>query len=161
MTGQLFYELLYDWAVSVVGSNVTVIQALQDISPPTTGTYLAIEDDAEWAPTGRASVVVGATSSDVLQDYVVSPKMWEVRGNGDLLRTLKESLELETTQARFTAAGVGILRQSAPILSIPYVTSETQIIREKMWQPIFTIRNKQTEALGSFATAPITTQWET
>jgi hypothetical protein len=157
MTGQTFYTLLYDWVVSVVPSGTVVIQAYLNASPPTTGTYLAIEDDSDWQSFGRADVVQDTLDEGVNYSYVVKPVLWEVRGAGDLLRTIKESLELQSTQTLFQTAGVGILRASDQIISLPYLSAETQFIREKRWQPSFTVNSYTTDATPSVATAQLVT----
>lgn len=153
MTGQQFYKLMYDWAVAVLPVGYPVIQAYLNVSPPTAGQYLAIEDDNDWQPYGRADVVPDTLEEGVNASYVVRPVFWEVRGAGDRLRTLKESLETEGTMALFQAAGVGILRASDQIISLPYLSTETQFIREKRWQPSFTVNNYTTDPTPAVATA--------
>jgi hypothetical protein len=157
MTGQQLYKFLHDWVVSVVPNGTVVIQAYLNASPPTTGTYLAIEDDNDWQPFGRADVVQDTTDEGVNYSYIVKPVFWEVRGTGDLLRAIRESLELQSTQALFQTAGVGILRASDQIISLPYLSTETQFIREKRWQPSFTVNNYTTDATPSVATAQLVT----
>lgn len=158
MTGQSLYTFLYDWVVSVLGPSVPVIQAFQNISPPTTGQYIALEDDNDWQPFGRAAVVQDALEEGVNHSYVVRPVFWEVRGTGDSLRKLREDLDKETTKALFFAAEIGILRTTDQILSMPYLTSETQYIREKRWQPSFTVNNYTTDAAPSVATVEVHNQ---
>ena len=155
MTGQAFYKFLRDWAVAVLPANTVVIQAYQNASPPTTGRYVAIEDDNDWQPFGRADVVQDTLDEGVNHSYIAKPVFWEVRGAGDLLRTLRESLELEATKALFKTAEVGILRASDPIISLPYLSTETQFIREKRWQPSFTVNNHAIDATPSVATAQL------
>lgn len=157
MTGQAFYTFLYDWVVAAAPVGTLVIQAYQNISPPTIGMYLAIEDDNEWQPFGRADVIQDTLDEGVNYSYIVRPVFWEVRGAGDLLRGLKENLELESTKALFKAAGIGILRFSDQIISLPYLSTETQFMREKRWQPSFTVNNYATDTTPSVATAEIVT----
>lgn len=157
MTGQQFYKFLHDWVVSVVPNGTVVIQAYLNASPPTTGQYLAIEDDNDWQPVGRADVIQDTLDEGVNYSYVVKPVFWEVRGAGDLLRTLRESLEIEATQALFLGAGIGILRASDQIISLPYLSTETQFIREKRWQPSFTVNNYSTDPTASVATVQLVT----
>jgi hypothetical protein len=157
MTGQQFYKFMHDWTMAALPGGTVVIQAYLNVSPPTTGQYLAIEDDNSWEPAGRADVIQDTNDEGVNHSYVVKPVFWEVRGAGDLLRTLKESLELESIKTMFQADGVGILRISDQILSLPYLSTETQFIREKRWQPAFTVNNYATDTTPSIATAPLTT----
>jgi hypothetical protein len=153
MTGQAFYEFLYDWVGGALPAGTTVIQAYLNISPPATGIYVAIEDDNDWQPYGRADVIQDVTTEGVNYSYVVRPVFWEVRGTGDLLRAIKENLELESTKTLFQGAGIGILRFSDQIISLPYLSTETQFIREKRWQPSFTVNNYATDSVPSVATA--------
>ena len=157
MTGQQFYEFLYDWAHGVLPSEV-LVQAYQNASPPATGLYLAIEDDNDWQSIGRADVVQGTIDAGVNYSYVVRPVFWEVRGLGDKLRVLKESLELEATKTLFFNAGIGILRLSDQILSLPYLSTETQFVREHRWQPAFTVNNYTVDPTPSIATAQLNPQ---
>ena len=155
MTGQDFYLLLYSWANGLL-SPTPVFQAYQNASPPATGLYVAIEDDNDWQPFGKVDAVQDTLASDLNYSYIVRPVFWEVRGNGDTLRALKESLETEAVRAQFSAAGVGILRFSDQILSLPYLSTETQFVREKRWQPSFTVNNYATDAtVPSVATAQL------
>lgn len=160
MTGQLFYEFLWNWVTGVVPAGTVVVQAYLNASPPATGKYLAIEDDNDWQPHGRADVIQDTLDNGISSSYVVCPVFWEVRGDGDLLRTLRESLERDSIQAAFRAAGVGILRASDKIISLPYLSTETQFIREKRWQPAFTVNNNTTDTTPSVATAELTTTLE-
>jgi hypothetical protein len=154
MTGQAFYTFLYTWSHGVLGA-VPVFQAYQNASPPVTGTYVAIEDDNDWQPYGLVDAVQDTLETDLNYSYVVRPVFWEVRGLGDSLRTLKESLETQTVKDLFSANGIGALRFSDQILSLPYLSTETQYTREHRWQPSFTVNNLSTDAVPSVATAQL------
>lgn len=158
MTGQQFYEFLYDWAHGVLGSGVPVIQAYQNASQPTTGNYVAIEDDSSWDPCGRADVKQDVLDAGVSETYTVKPKFWDVRGNGDTLRKLRDSLELESVKAQFQAAGVGILDKSGLILTMPYLSPETEFIREHVMTLAFSVNTYQVDATASIATAQLVPQ---
>jgi len=101
MTNLEVYKVIHTWAKNVLGSGVNVIMAFQN-APQTQAPQVAISLPTS-APIGRATsgkftVAVGGASGthDVVTDYEGTVQMWETGGNGDLLRALVETLDLET-----------------------------------------------------------------
>lgn len=142
MTGETFYKLLYDWCVAVLGPSVPVIRANQNAAKPA-GTYIVIEDDVAWAPVGREDRFVDATTSGQRLEYAVTAAFWEVSngsGFGDNLRKLRESLRLTDVRERFSTAHVGVL-VATDVLSLPWTSPDTQIIREKRFEVHFSVAN--------------------
>jgi hypothetical protein len=131
MTGAELYSFLYTWATGVLGAT-PVIRAYQNGAKPA-DLYVAIEDDQSWDSFGRGTSGQATTTSSVSYDYEIEPVFWEVSngaGYGDTLRDLRQSLDKAATKAAFKAAKIGIL-SVGDIISMPWTSTETQIVREK------------------------------
>lgn len=132
MTGAELYTFLYTWVTTVLGPGIPVIRAYQNAAKPA-NLYVAIEDDQNWDSFGRGTSSRTGTTSSVTYDYEVEPVFWEVNngaGYGDTLRALRQSLGLAATKKMFSDAKIGIL-SVGDVLSMPWTSAETQIIREK------------------------------
>lgn len=151
MTGLDFYTFLRNWCVAALNDNaIPVIRANQNAAKPA-GTYVVVEDDVEWSPFGREDLLVGATESGVKTDYEVAVAIWEVSngaGYGDTLRKIRDSLGLKNIKAMFSAARVGVL-QTGDIMSLPWTSPETQVIREKRFEIRLSVANFTADTGGT------------
>lgn len=126
MTTDELYQFLYAWANTNLGDLACpVIRAYQDAPPPTTDTYLVIEDSQMWDPVGQVSrggLLPGALPNtytrDLVTDYSVSVILWEVRGRGDRLRSLIASLDMLSVQQVWEAAKVSVMNRGV-ITAVP------------------------------------------
>lgn len=152
--GTKFYEFLYDWASGVLGSGIPVIRAYQNKAKPTSGEYVAIEDDALFRPVGRPSNYASSDVRDIHFDYMVSPAFWEVGGNGDSLRALAQDLGKMSTRQAFGDAGIGILK-IGDIASMPWLSPETQFVREKRMQVEMSVADSVTDSITTIETVEL------
>lgn len=72
------------------------------------------------------------------ETYTVKPVLG-FYGNGDTSGSSATRSELETVKAQFQAAGVGILDKSGLILTMPYLSIETEFIREHVMTLAFSV----------------------
>lgn len=151
MTGREFYDLLYTWAAGVL-SPTPVIRAYQNAAKPA-DLYVAIEDDQNWDAFGRGTASRTNTTSSVTYDYEVEPVFWEVSngdgaGFGDTLRALRQSLDKDATKKLFSDAKVGIL-SVGDVFTMPWTSTETQIVREKRMAIRFSVSTKTDDNPGT------------
>lgn len=112
MTRQELYVLIATW-ISTVAPSAVIFRTGQDAQAPSSGKYIAIDDSYSWDRVGK--VTVGTVDNDERQlkhDYEVVVGLWEIRGDGEDLQTLLESLDTMAVRALFSDAGVGILRET-------------------------------------------------
>lgn len=149
MTAQELYDRLYDWASGVVA--VPVCRAYDDSSSPTKGEYVAIDDGGTWTPVGEASTGdVGTDGKRLLKhDYTVTVQLWEVRGRGDSLRALKQSLDLRDVRGALTAAGIGVLNVGN-VEKQPQLLDSSKWLREHRLEITLTVSNLSEESVGFF-----------
>ena len=156
MTGQQFYVFMTGW-IQLVLPTASYIQAYQNLEPPATP-YIAIEDDQDWQPFGRSDNTQVDTQTNLSFSYTASPVLWEVGGLGDYLRAMKESLETEVVKNYFAANNVGILH-AGRVVSMPYLSTETEFTREKRLEFSFSVNNDGADPNLAVHTAGITGTW--
>lgn len=144
MTRQEFYTLVATW-ISTVMPSAVIFRTAQDAQAPARGKYIAIDDSYTWDRFGK--VTVGAVENDERQlkhDYEVVVGLWEIRGDGEDLQTLVESLDTMLVKAIFNDAGVGILRET-PVTKMTDTLDSARNVRRFRTEITFAISRIVTE----------------
>lgn len=144
MTRQEFYTLVATW-ISTVVPTATIFRTAQDAQAPASGKYIAIDDSYTWDRFGK--VTVGVVEDDERQlkhDYEVVVGLWEIRGDGEDLQTLLESLDTMTVKALFSDAGIGILRET-PITKLTDTLDSARNVRRFRMEVTFAVSRIVTE----------------
>ena len=150
MTAQELYKFLRDWML-LVRPGTPVVRSHQDTAAPTTGQYLIIDDSAEWEPYGRASVgdIDDDGARDLKHEYTTEVGLLDVRGDGEALRDLLESLETRDIQQLFQAAGVSVLRPGT-VKKMPQLLDSSKWLKEYRLDLTLGVARVKTETVGYF-----------
>lgn len=139
MTIATLYEGVYAWVKAAINDmSIPIIQTHQN-APAPTGTYIAIS----YAPTfqnavGRHGLLPTTEVDDVgklnqRQDEVSTVEIWEVNGNGDLLRKLTQTIETESIKETLRTNKISVLRIEN-IQRIPRLEGDAEWARECMME---------------------------
>ena len=133
MTRQGLYEVIASWVTTqVMGSpGVSIFRAYQDKAAPTKGCYILIDDGTSWERIGQHAVgEVNELQNNrqLKNDYEVKIELWEIRGDGEVLQGLLESLDTREVHEYFEEASCSIPRVTSPVQKMPEVlnTATTQ-----------------------------------
>lgn len=127
MTPQALYNHLYSWATQFLPIELAcpIIRSHQDApAPQADAPYLVIEDSLGWVPQGTTTIgpLVETTpdnySRNLVTDYEVTVVLWELRGQGERLQSLRHSLDLLNCQSLYQSAKVSVLK-TGPIQKVP------------------------------------------
>lgn len=122
MTNAELFDFMRGLIMPMVPPDMPVVRAYNDAPAPTPqGTYIAIEDDANWKAIGfrtDGDVDVTGEKRIVITDYEVHLILWEVRGEGENLRNIVEHLQLFSVRNALLDAGLSVLRTN-PVLRVP------------------------------------------
>lgn len=125
MTAEALFDVLYSWANKVLNLDVgnpsdtiPVIRAQENAPAPSSGPYIVISRSPVVDFPGRPSQldVSNSTGKRKLSlDTKIKIEVWEVNSDGDLLKTLFQSLYRQDISALFDTAGIAFVDQMSPI----------------------------------------------
>lgn len=111
-------DFLYAWLLAILPTGTPIILSHQNAAGPGVK-YVVIDVEGEWDSFGFSSQGIptpgdtAAHQADALstriKDYTVAIALWEVDGDGELLRTALESLETKTVDSLFHDKQVSVL----------------------------------------------------
>lgn len=139
MTIETLYEGVYAWVRAAIDDAfIPIIQTHQN-APVPTGTYIAIS----YAPTFQDAVgkhgllptteIGGEGKLNQRQDEVSTIEIWEVNGNGDLLRKITQTIETENIKSVLYANKLSVLRMEN-IQRLPRLEGDAEWVRECMME---------------------------
>lgn len=151
MTRQELYTAIATW-IKAVHPTATIFRAFQDAQAPTTGTFIAIDDSSSWEKFGE--VTVGAVeapdpaptlgSRQLKNDYIVTCGLWEIRGDGELLRGLLDNLDTLATKSYFYDNAIGVLSVGA-VQQLNETLDSAKNVKRSRLEIMFSVTREITE----------------
>lgn len=155
---QYAYNALYELIDGILNADlslsVPVVQAHQN-APSPKPPYIAIELPS-LRPSGHTSSSEVATPSGAIgriEDWIGETAIWEVGGDGDLLRTIAQRLGFQSTRDFLRQRKMSIF-SVPPYTALPR-TEELKWVREFRMDLQFGLATQANEILGWIETAEI------